>query len=144
MKLDELSDMDVTNLITAFKKFLEHPIMPPTLFGKIKNEEIVEDSINGIHYVLHYYRGNLENKYSIHLRFTGNNLHLVRLCINGSRHYNLDGSVVEGNHIHIYHYSPISGELEGRAYPLSQTNFDSDGNLEVSLDHFMTFTHIHQ
>lgn len=60
----------------------------------------VSGQFSNIAYKMHVYRGNIGYKYSVHLRFTNNNVHLIRLCINGSRHHNEDGTIVGKNHLH--------------------------------------------
>lgn len=142
MDLERLSDPEVTRLIGTFKSFIEKPIQLPPLVGCGKDDATVEDSVNGIHYLLHYYRGNLDNKYSIHLRFVGDNIHLVRLCINGSRHYNEDGSFVGGNHIHIYHYL-TNGTVEAKVFSLDKTPFGNPQDLIEDLEKFLKYVHIH-
>ena len=81
MDYDSLSDADVVNLVNTFKQYIENPIPVPPLVGDAKDDCVVEDSVNGIHYILHYYRGSIENKYSIHLRFTANNEHLLNFQV---------------------------------------------------------------
>ena len=142
MSLDQLTDPDVINLINTFKQFIKDPIRLPPLVGSTKDDAYVEDSVNGIRYVMHYYRGNIENKYSIHLRFTDNNIHLVRLCINGGRHYNADGTFADGNHIHLYHFIKGLGEVEAHVYPLTSTPFGDPQSLIEDLEKFIAYVHV--
>lgn len=142
MSLDQLTDPDVINLINTFKQFIKDPIKLPPLVGSTKDDAYVEDSVNGIRYVMHYYRGNIENKYSIHLRFTDNNIHLVRLCINGGRHYNADGTFADGNHIHLYHFIKGLGEVEAHVYPLTSTPFGDPQSLIEDLEKFIAYVHV--
>lgn len=63
----------------------------------------LKDRFYGLSYTLHAHRGRMhDNKYSIHIRMNGNNKHLLRLCINGSRHKNSDGTEASGDHLHVY------------------------------------------
>lgn len=142
MAYQHFSDADVINLVRAFKEFLQAPIQLPALIGRTKDDTFVEDSVNHIHYVLHYFRGNLENKYSIHLRFSSDHTHLVRLCVNGSRHYNSDGTFEEGNHLHLYHYVEALDLIEARVYPLNDLDFANPEQLIIDLEKFIAYVNI--
>ncbi|WP_203642894.1 DUF6978 family protein [Levilactobacillus andaensis] len=139
MDPDKLTDSEVSQLISEIKEFLDHPAFNAPAFGKYKQEENLSDNINGITYKLHIYRGSLESKYSMHIRFLSNNIHLVRLCIHGSVHHNYDGNV-SGNHIHIYKLH--NGEVLDYAYPLDQTPFNKSDDLAKSMDKFFKYVNI--
>lgn len=141
MDIDNLSDSEVVTLIKEIKHFLDHPVFAFPQTGKYKKSEIVQDKINGIEYKLVIYRGNLENKYSMHIRFSENDIHLVRLCINGSTHTNKsDGTTVGKNHIHIYkNEEPVRKDY---AYDLEKYNFVKTDDLANSFDKFIQFVSI--
>lgn len=139
MNPDKLTDDEVNQLIHEVKEFLDHPSFNTPSFGKYRQEENLSDNSNGIIYKLHIYRGALESKYSMHIRFSSNNTHLVRLCINGSVHHNYDGNV-SGNHIHIYTFH--NGQVLDYAYPLDQTPFNKSDDLAKSMDNFFKYVNI--
>lgn len=94
MNLDKLSNDEVLTLINEIKKCLSAIQLQLPLIGKYKKELQLKGDNSQVEYVFHAYRGRIENKYSLHLRFKENNIHLVRLCINGSRHHNSDGTIL--------------------------------------------------
>ena len=102
MNLDNLTDEEVKNLILITKQSIDKTIKcineQTPFIGRVKRDIKVVDYENMINYTLHVYRGNLENKYSMHIRFNNNYYHLLRLCINGSFHNNSDGTNVGRNH----------------------------------------------
>lgn len=140
MNLDKLTDSEVATLIQSIKVFLNHPILITPTIGKFKTEDSVSDKINGISYKLSIFRGNLDTKYSMHIRFGTNNYHLVRLCINGSRHHNSDGSVLPKSHIHIYRFR--NGTIEAYARQLDTTPFDKSDELAKSMEKFIKYVNI--
>nr|WP_231793346.1 hypothetical protein [Limosilactobacillus albertensis] len=89
---------------------------------------------------MHVYRGNIGYKYSVHLRFTNNNVHLIRLCINGSRHHNEDGTIVGKNHLHIYKYH--DSHIEDYAYDLNHLPFDNSDELDAAVEKFINYANI--
>lgn len=89
MDLSSLNDNEVKALIEELKNFLKEVRIEILPIGKYKQVAEVVGKASGISYRLHIYRGLLENKYSMHLRFAENNIHLVRLCINGNKHHNI-------------------------------------------------------
>ncbi|WP_461243619.1 DUF6978 family protein [Secundilactobacillus muriivasis] len=140
MDPDMLTDTEVAFLIKSTKEFLNHPVLNAPIIGKYNLEETVADQVNGITYKLHVYRGSLETKYSMHLRFISNNIHLVRICINGARHHNSDGTILTGNHIHIYRCR--DGVTEDYAYELDSTPFNKSDDLAKSLEKFIEYVNI--
>ncbi|RHW52859.1 hypothetical protein DS834_02950 [Lactobacillus bombicola] len=142
MDINNLSNSEVVKLILQTKHFLDNPSISIPIFGKYRCDETVQDNVNGIEYKLHAYRGNnIKNKYSIHIRFTDNNIHLVRLCINGLPHINKsDKSKVTGNHLHIY---DSNSPDHNYAYDLKKYgNFISTDDLEESFEKFLKFVKI--
>ena len=139
MNPDKLTDTEVIQLIKQIKEFLNHPTFSIHTIGKYRCEESLSDKLNGITYSLHIYRGNLESKYSMHIRFISNNVHLVRLCIHGSIHHNFDGRI-GGNHLHVYKLH--DGTPIDYAYPLDQTPFDKSDDLAKSMDNFFKYVSI--
>lgn len=147
MDLDNLTDEKVKYLILHIKESIDKTIdainRETPLIGRIKKNIQVLDYENNINYILHIYRGNIENKYSIHIRFNENHLHLVRLCINGSNHINSDGTSGSRNHLHIYKI--INNQHEDYAYDIMNYNineFSKDDNLLTSFDKFVKLLHI--
>lgn len=148
MELDTLTDIEVIALIKELKQFLNNPQINIPMFGRYKDEETVVDVLNNIEYRFKAYRGNLDTKYSIHIRFLDNNTHLVRLCINGSNHTNNDGSKVGRNHIHIYKFD--GHEQTDYAYaldelPFNESNelpFNESDDLIKSVNKFIEFVNI--
>lgn len=141
MNIDNLSESEVVILINKVKHFLDNPQFSIPIFGNFKFDEDVQDPDNKIKYKLHAGRGNLSSKYSIHIRFSDNNFHLVRLCINGQRHTNkLDNTTVSGNHLHIYNKNDPS---HCYAYELEKYGkFISTDDLEESFNKFLIFNNI--
>lgn len=140
MNLDELGTSEVYELISALKLFLNHPTLSIPTLGKYQKENVVSDTKNNIEYKLKIYRGNLNIKYSIHIRFIDTNKHLVRLCINGSRHHNNNGTCVSPNHIHIYNFH--DNYIEDKAYELDKVPFDKKDELATAFDKFLGFLNI--
>ena len=124
MNLDNLTDEEVKNLILITKQSIDKTIKcineQTPFIGRVKRDIKVVDYENMINYTLHVYRGNLENKYSMHIRFNNNYYHLLRLCINGSFHNNSDGTNVGRNHLHVYKIK--NGQYEGYAYDITKYN----------------------
>ncbi|MFT8339106.1 DUF6978 family protein [Schleiferilactobacillus harbinensis] len=140
MIFTSLSDRDVAALIQAIKEFLQNPDFAIPILGQYKNEENVEDRLNGAQYILYSYRGRRASKYSIHLRSSEAHLYLIRLCINGSRHHNLDGTVVGVNDLHVYKHHEDTGDIESYTYSLDATPFSDIQGLSEALDKFMEYT----
>ncbi|MGI1808889.1 DUF6978 family protein [Pediococcus pentosaceus] len=140
MELDNLTDIEISALIKELKYFLKNPQIDIPMVGQYKQEEIVLDKLNNIEYKFKTYRGKLDTKYSIHIRFLDNNKHLIRLCINGSNHTNNDGIKVSGNHIHIYKFD--GKEQTDYAYELDNFPFDKDDDLAESVSNFIKFVNI--
>ena len=141
MDIDNLNDKEVKALINETKYFLEHARIQIPAFGKYKKDADVQGQQFGISYKFHAYRGNTGDKYSMHLRFSENNVHLVRLCINGSAHYNSDGSKAGPNHIHIYQINK-NDEIEGYAYNLDSFPFDQDNSFVEAVEKFLKYINL--
>ncbi|WP_040536016.1 DUF6978 family protein [Schleiferilactobacillus shenzhenensis] len=143
MNYDHLSNLEVRELIITFKQLLTKFCLNIPITGRYRDEEVVSDSVHGIEYVLHVYRGRVSHKYSIHLRFSKNNVHLIRLCINGSNHYNLDGSSVGSNHVHLYRFVNEAHMIELHAYPLTDFPFSGDQSLGQAVEAFIHYVNLH-
>ena len=140
--LDNLTDSEVKILIETMKELLDKTIQSEPLIGKVNDDYRVKDYLNSIEYILHIYRGKFEpNRYSMHIRFTQNHLHLVRLCINASNnHINKSDKTNAGkNHIHIY---DSFEEDMNYAYNLDNYIFDSEDSLIESFYKFIDFLNI--
>ncbi len=102
------------------------------------NQRVIGD-VDKIRYILHIRVGKFENRYSIHLRFIENNMHLLRLDV-GTGHSNPDGTHISGDHIHIY----VSSEKHAKffATPLEKSDFPNLNNLADALDAFLDYTNV--
>lgn len=142
MDLEKLTDNEVNMLIDEIKTSLTNISINIPLVGKYKMDMKVTGKTSNLVYSFHAYRGRIENKYSMHIRFKETNAHLVRLCINGSAHHNSDGTKVSGNHIHIYRFN---GKYpESYAYPLEDYEFDENDPLDKALSNFIKLLHIEE
>ena len=138
MNLNKLNYEEVKILINEIKYFLGHVQLQIPTIGQYKKITDVKGEEHGIAYKFHVYRGIEENKYSMHLRFAENNIHLIRLCISGSKHHNSDGSVADFDHVHIYQTAD-NGKVEGYAYSLDNFPFDKDNSLAESVEKFLDY-----
>lgn len=140
--LDHLSDIQVHNLINSLKKFKEELPKEMPNFGKIKDDTLVLGVHDNIEYKLHRYRHPYDDKrYSIHLRFKGNNDILVRIDVNNGTHRNPNGEKISSNHMHIYkdsHYAK-----DAYAYPLPTTFTDLE-SIFSALEDFLLYTRIRE
>lgn len=102
------------------------------------DQRIIGD-VDKIRYILHVRVGKFENRYSIHLRFKENNMHLLRLDV-GTGHTNPDGVHINQDHVHIY----VSSEKYAKffATPLNKSDFPNLNNLADALDAFLDYTNI--
>jgi hypothetical protein len=127
---------------TAIKSFSDwyQDISTSFFLGKVKydNQRII-GTIDKIQYILHVHVGKFENRFSIHLRFTENNIHLLRLDV-GTGHTNPDGVHIDEDHIHVY----VSSEKHAKffATPLSKSDFPNLKNIADALDAFLNYTNI--
>ncbi|QLL71026.1 hypothetical protein GTO83_06780 [Lactobacillus sp. 3B(2020)] len=142
MDTNNLSDSAVKELIQELKNFLKPTTIDIPQLGKYKKEASLVGKRHGIEYKFHVYRGNIQVKYSIHLRFVKNDVHLVRLCINGTKHHNEDGTVVGKNHIHIY--KKHNDHIESYAYDLKQFPFDESSELSEGVEKFLSYVNIRE
>lgn len=118
MDLDRLSDSEVFILVKSLKKLKKDLNLEITNSGKIKRDEQVMGIYDGIEYKLHLYRNPIEERrYSIHLRFTENNHHLIRIDVNNGTHRNPDGIKIVQNHFHLYKFEE-GLRRDAYAYPL--------------------------
>ncbi len=144
MDLDDLTDDQVNILIDSIKRSLDElPRFFPTItLYKVDGDYKIVDEKYEIEYVLHVYRGKHDiHRYSMHIRFKQNNLHLVRLCINANNNHinKSDGTNVGRNHIHIYKRSEPDGLY---AYELENHIFEASDELIESFQKFIKFLNI--
>lgn len=125
--MDKLFSDEVLTLIDEIKNCLSAIQLQLPLIGKYKKELQLKGADSQVEYIFHAYRGRIDNKYSLHLRFKENNIHLVRLCING-------------NYIHLYRFN--GQNVEAYAYPLIDFPFDEHDNLNDALNKFINYVHI--
>lgn len=103
MEIYNLSSNEVNRLIKSLKTFKESATFKKPILGKIKDDTPLIDYENQIEYKFHRYRHPLDStRFSLHMRFTENNDHLIRLDVNNGTHRNPDGRKIEQNHLHIY------------------------------------------
>jgi hypothetical protein len=146
--LDNLTDDEVHELMHALK----HPSVVKSFTTWYQNiatelflgtvdypDQLVIDEIDNVKYILHARRGMLENRFSIHLRFKNNNMHLLRLDI-GTTHRNPDGTRVDEDHVHIY----VNSQKHSKHYaiPLSASEFPNVKNFADALTSFLEYTNI--
>ncbi|MDV7718305.1 hypothetical protein GA840_00185 [Pediococcus ethanolidurans] len=132
--IDRLAPKDVEKLIQEIKKFLNHSVFHVPNRGRFVKEKSIIGTRSQIYYKFGIYRGNLTIKYSLHIRFFRNNVHLIRLCVNGSRHHNEDGSVIGPNHVHIYSFH--DKHIESKAFNFSNFPFNELDSLEEAIIKF--------
>ncbi|WP_288557297.1 DUF6978 family protein [uncultured Lactobacillus sp.] len=138
----KLTKEDVHKLIDEIKKFANQVSISIPLVGKVKLDKEVIGESTQIAYRFHIYRGNIKVKYSLHLRFSDSNIHLVRLCVNGTRHKNYDGTEVGRNHIHIYKYLSSDDEVVDYAYDLNDFPFDAKDELTDAVTKFSKYVNL--
>lgn len=102
MAQNQLKQEEVEQLLDALKKTLVESINFPEK-GKGKEFE-VKSVANGDMFTIRIYRGNVNrDKYNIGAIVEQYSIPIMELHIGpGNRHTNPDGTVVEGNHWHIY------------------------------------------
>lgn len=138
----KLTSKDVRALIDEIKEFADQINISIPLVGKYElNAEVIGKNTQLL-YKFHIYRGNIAIKYSLHLRFSDNNIHLVRLCVNGTKHKNYDGTEVGRNHIHIYKYLSSEDRIVDYAYGLDNFPFDSQDKLEDAVAKFNKYINL--
>lgn len=137
---ESLSKEEVERLINEVKYFSENITLSIPLIGKYKLDKEVVGKESELSYRFHVYRGlNAPLKYSLHLRFSDNNLHLIRICINGSNHKNYDGTKVGKNHVHIYDYVEAENKVFDYAYELKNFPFDENDQLSDAVNKFTEY-----
>lgn len=143
MDYSNLNEKQVEFIIRTIKKLLnEMPkSFPLPSVSKVNETYKVRDENYNIDFKLHVYRGRIENRYSMHIRFSKNNMHLVRLCINsGTGHKNYaDNTSVGKSHIHIYDVKSPTNEY---AYGLDDYDFFEEDELIESFEKFLKFLSI--
>ncbi|MGN1272620.1 MAG: DUF6978 family protein [Lactobacillus sp.] len=138
----KLTSQDVHDLIDEIKEFANQLSISIPLVGKFKLDKEVIGKDTQISYRFHIYRGNIKIKYSLHLRFSDNNIHLVRLCINGTKHKNYDGTETGKNHIHIYKYLSSEDRTVEYAYDLNDFPFDPNDELTDAVAKFSQYINL--
>jgi len=138
METDQLTSADIAILVAATKYFVNHPELYPLVSGKFRRTEVIVDKLHNLGYKLQIYRGNVENKYSLHIRFSANNQQVLRLCINGSRHHNQDGTLVGRSHVHVYRPE----NQESYAHTLTAFPFIENDNLTTAITKFVAYINL--
>ncbi|MCQ2080452.1 MAG: hypothetical protein MJZ11_02260 [Lachnospiraceae bacterium] len=116
MAQNQLKQEEIEYLLSLLKSSLVETIGFPE---KGESETFqVKSNISSDLFDINIYRGNVNrNKYNISAVIEKNSIPILELHINpGNRHTNPDGSIIEGNHWHIY-----SEEYERRqAFPADE------------------------
>ena len=133
MNYNALNDHEVQELINKLKypksllSFNEIYTIISSLFGKIDVDAGVIDD-DDIQYIIHIYRGRIKpERYNIHINPS-------------NRHLNPDGSIIEGNHIHIY--SNRYDKKDSIAIPLKNSDFPNLTHIVDVFSEFIKYTHI--
>lgn len=143
LDLDKLSDSEVFILIKSLKSLKKELNIKMTSSGKIKRDEQVIGNHDGIVYKLHLYRNPIEDKrYSIHLRFTENNHHLIRIDVNNGTHRNPDNVLIKENHFHIYKFEE-GLRRDSYAHPLDCKG-DDLFSIFSAFENFLEYTNINK
>lgn len=141
MELNQLTESEVYILIQSLKNFKKKINIDTTMSGRIKRDDLILGVHDGIEYKLHLYRHPLQSdRYSIHLRFTENNHHLIRVDVNNGSHRNPDGKVVKQNHFHIYKYEE-GLTRDAYAFPL-ETKYSDLTSIFDALEQFLKYNNI--
>lgn len=140
MGIEKLSKVEVVSLINEVKYYLNQRVEKIPEIGPYRCQIGICSAQRHIRYQFTIVCRQLRTKYSMHIRFDANNQHLVRLCINGSYHWNPDGTRVSPNHIHIYQM--YDNEIGMYAYELDKVPFDASDNLSKAVSKFIDFLHI--
>lgn len=106
--INNLQDNEINILLDALKNpkriisfnKMYSDISTALFLSPMDEDQEIVDNENGIKYIFHIRRSRFEERYSIHLRFKRNSMHLLRLDI-GTGHENPDGTRINEDHIHI-------------------------------------------
>ena len=140
-EIEHLTDQEVRFLINDLK--IAKEIIPPELplWGKIKDDTLIQGTINSIEYQLHRYRHPIDNtRFSISLRFLKSNDMLIRLDINNGTHKNPDGTQAPNNHLHIYKDNNTN-KKDAFAYPIPG-EFKNIGDIFEALEDFLSYNNV--
>lgn len=145
--INNLQDDEINILLDALKKpkriisfnKMYSDISTALFLGPMDEDQEIVDNENGIKYIFHIRRSRFEERYSIHLRFKRNSMHLLRLDI-GTGHENPDGTRINEDHIHIYVSSQKHAKYYGTALKLS--DFPNVHTFVEALDSFLLYTNI--
>ncbi len=97
-----LSQQDADMLLEETKRRVEKMLAMPDP-GEKNKEFHVTGLDSGERFTISLYQGAKNpRKHSLGARIAKSGIPLLRLCVNGSRHTNPDGSKVGGTHWHIY------------------------------------------
>lgn len=116
MAQNQLKQEEIEYLLNLLKSSLVENIGFPEK-GRSEVFQVKSNSSNDL-FNINIYRGNVNrNKYNISAVIEKNSIPILELHMNpGNRHTNPDGSIIEGNHWHIY-----SEEYERRqAFPADE------------------------
>lgn len=145
--VDNLSKTEVAELIKALKEpvnedsfssMYQQLVTALPVLTTQQNQAVIDPG-NNIQYVFHVKRSRFENRYSIHLRFKSNNIHLVRLDI-GMGHLNPDGTRIDSDHIHFYVEPGTDSKHFGMA--LETSDFPVISTFIDAFDAFLRYTNI--
>lgn len=140
------SDDDIDKLISSLKSpsklFALNDISQEVskLVGTVNAEEIVIGIVDDIEYKFVINRGSRDiNRYSLHLRFKENNIHLIRVDI-GSGHRYPDGTRINEPHIHFI--SDPNNHTNRKVIKLTDSNFPNVNTIVEAFEAFVCYTNI--
>lgn len=137
-----LSQDEADRLIQETKHALEAMFRMPAA-GEHNAEFHVAADADGEDFTIAVYQGTLNaNRHSMSARITRLGVPLLRLCVNGSRHTNPDGTKVGGTHWHIY----VENEDDWNAYPavIDSPDFVDDTILLLDKFHVIRKPHLQE
>lgn len=138
MNLNALTDNEVKILINELKNCQKALPNDTPLIGRIKDDTPTVDFTNHIEYYLHRYRNPIDpQRFSLHIRFKATEDHLIRFDINNGTHKNPDMSIVQQNHMHVYH---SNGDLAKDAVAISLPADIDINSIFTALESFLEYT----
>ncbi|API89394.1 hypothetical protein BKP56_09070 [Marinilactibacillus sp. 15R] len=140
------SDKNIDKLIKSLKQptklFILNDISQEvsSLIGSVDVDERVIGIADDIEYKLVIIRGPRDiNRYSIHLRFKENNIHLIRVDIGGGHRYP-DGTRLNEPHVHFI--SDPFNQTNKEVVTLKEANFPNVDTILDAFEAFICYTNI--
>lgn len=154
-----MDNIDLNNLTKDNINYLLHSLKYPSKLlevqeirnkllslhvNRYKKDTMVIGVVDNIQYILHVFipkYKSIDERYSIHLRFTDTYEQLIRVDI-GSGHHNPKGYPDCSNVDHVHIYNPDKLPHDIIAYPLKKFNFPNINNIIEAFDEFLEYTNI--